>query len=179
MSHAAIEGLRCHGCAGSGGGDERVASTGGERTAPSAEVLVPSNNTTVSGTQVVLDASASAGVTQVQFELRGGSLSDSVIATATPTYYGWIALWNSTTVRPVIFDSPKMSFVALHDGRADRMTPHSHRPRTAHMPYLMGAMLRVMGPVFGSDLRVFGLRRSADLCAMRSRCRGSRRSGRI
>ncbi len=28
----------------------------------------------------------------------GGSLSDSVIATAAATYYGWIAEWNSTTV---------------------------------------------------------------------------------
>jgi|HubBroStandDraft_6_1064221.scaffolds.fasta_scaffold66454_1 hypothetical protein len=66
--------------------------------APSTAVLVPSNGATVSGTSVVLDAGASAGVTQVQFELTGGSLTDSVIATATATYYGWIAEWNSTTV---------------------------------------------------------------------------------
>ena len=66
--------------------------------APSTAVLVPSNGAAVSGTSVVLDASASAGVTQVQFELTGGSLSDSVIATATITYYGWIATWDSTTV---------------------------------------------------------------------------------
>jgi hypothetical protein len=36
-------------------------------------------------------------VTHVQFELTGGTLNDLVIA-ATPTIYGWIALWNSTTV---------------------------------------------------------------------------------
>ena len=65
---------------------------------PSSQVVVPSSGATVSGTQVVLDATASAGVTNVQFELTGGALSDSVIATATPTSYGWIALWNSTTV---------------------------------------------------------------------------------
>ena len=65
---------------------------------PSTAVLVPTNNATVSGTQVILDASASPGVTQVQFELTGASLTDSVIATATPTAYGWIASWNSTTV---------------------------------------------------------------------------------
>jgi hypothetical protein len=63
---------------------------------PSTQVLVPSSGATVSGTKVVLDAGASGGTTQVQFELTGGSLSDTVIATATPTYYGWIALWNST-----------------------------------------------------------------------------------
>ena len=65
---------------------------------PSTSVLVPSGGDTVSGTSVVLDASASSGVTQVQFELTGGTLTDSVIATAAPTYYGWIAKWNSTTV---------------------------------------------------------------------------------
>ncbi len=65
---------------------------------PSTQVVVPSTGATVSSTQVVLDATASAGVTQVQFELTGGTLNDWVIATATPTIYGWIALWNSTTV---------------------------------------------------------------------------------
>ena len=68
--------------------------------APSTEVLVPSSGS-VSGTQVVLDASASAGTTKVQFELTGYSfLSKPVIATATSTAYGWVALWNSTTVPP-------------------------------------------------------------------------------
>ena len=65
---------------------------------PSTEVLIPSNNATVSGTSQVLDAVASSGVTQVQYEITGGTLNDSVIATATPTIYGWIALWNTTGV---------------------------------------------------------------------------------
>ena len=67
---------------------------------PSTAVLVPSNNATVSGARVILDAGASAGVTQVQFEVSGetASLNDQVVATAVPTYYGWIAEWNSTTV---------------------------------------------------------------------------------
>jgi hypothetical protein len=38
------------------------------------------------------------GVNQVQFHLTGGSLNNALIATATPTYYGWLASWNSTTV---------------------------------------------------------------------------------
>jgi hypothetical protein len=62
---------------------------------PTTTVLVPSNNATVSGTEVALDASASPGTTQVQFELNGGAL---LVATATPTIYGWVALWNSTTL---------------------------------------------------------------------------------
>ncbi len=65
---------------------------------PSTAVVVPATGATVSSTQVVLDATASAGVTQVKFELTGGTLNDWVIATATPTIYGWAALWNSTTV---------------------------------------------------------------------------------
>ena len=46
----------------------------------------------------VLDASASAGVTSVVYQLSGGTLTNQVIATATPTVYGWIAIWDSTGV---------------------------------------------------------------------------------
>jgi hypothetical protein len=65
---------------------------------PSTFVGIPSNNATVSGTSQVLDAGASSGVTQVQYEISGGTLTDSVIATATPTIYGWLAKWNTTGV---------------------------------------------------------------------------------
>lgn len=65
---------------------------------PTTSVLVPSNGATVKGTQVTLDASAASGVSKVQFELTGGSLTDSVIATAVPTIYGWLAAWNSQSV---------------------------------------------------------------------------------
>jgi hypothetical protein len=37
-------------------------------------------------------------VTMVKYEVSGGSLVDTVIATATPTIYGWLAAWNTTTV---------------------------------------------------------------------------------
>ena len=71
-----------------------------ENTPPTTSVLIPSSGASVSGTQVLLDASASpnVGVNQVQFRLTGGSLNNALIATATPTYYGWLAQWNSTTV---------------------------------------------------------------------------------
>jgi len=62
----------------------------------STTVVVPSNGATVSGTQVVLDAITSSGVTQVQFELTGGT--GSVVVTATPTFYGWLTEWDSSTV---------------------------------------------------------------------------------
>ena len=61
-------------------------------------VAVPSNHASVSGSQVWLDASASAGVTSVQYELTGGSLNHTVIAHATANIYGWLAEWNTTTV---------------------------------------------------------------------------------
>ena len=66
-------------------------------TPPTTFVGIPSNGATVSGNQY-LDAGASPGVTQVQYELTGGTLSDQVIATATPTIYGWLAAWNTTSV---------------------------------------------------------------------------------
>ncbi len=67
-------------------------------TALTTTVLVPSTGATLSGTSAVLDASASApaGVAKVQFVLTGGSYNQTVIATATPTLYGYIALWDTT-----------------------------------------------------------------------------------
>ncbi len=64
---------------------------------PSTKVLRPSNGATLSGGQY-LDASASSGLNKVEFHLTGGSLNDVVIATGTPTYYGWIGGWDTTTV---------------------------------------------------------------------------------
>jgi hypothetical protein len=62
-------------------------------------VLVPSNGAVLAGAPF-LDAGAgdALGVTKVVFELSGGTLSDKVIATATPTLFGWLAKWNTTTV---------------------------------------------------------------------------------
>jgi hypothetical protein len=65
---------------------------------PSTAILIPSGGSTVKGNAVALDASASSGVSQVKYELTGGSLADSVISTATPTIYGWLAQWNSQSV---------------------------------------------------------------------------------
>jgi hypothetical protein len=67
---------------------------------PATAVSVPSNGSSVSGTSVVLDASASdlSKITKVTFHLTGGSLHLALIATATSTILGWMATWNSTTV---------------------------------------------------------------------------------
>jgi uncharacterized protein YjbI with pentapeptide repeats len=65
---------------------------------PSTTVLIPSGGATQSGTAALLDASASANVPTVTYELTGGTLANQVIATGTPTLYGWLARWNTTTV---------------------------------------------------------------------------------
>jgi alpha-tubulin suppressor-like RCC1 family protein len=64
---------------------------------PVTTLVLPSNGATVSGSSV-LDATASPGTNRVQYELSGNGLTDMVVATGTPTIYGWLALWNSTTV---------------------------------------------------------------------------------
>ncbi len=69
-----------------------------DNPAPTTTVLIPSNGATLSGTAALLDASASANVTSVKYELTGGTLTDQVVATATATYYGWLGQWNTTTV---------------------------------------------------------------------------------
>jgi hypothetical protein len=66
--------------------------------APSSTVVLPVNNATVSGTSQVFDAVTSSGATQVQYEITGGTLSDSVIATGVLWIFGWLAEWNTTSV---------------------------------------------------------------------------------
>jgi hypothetical protein len=63
-------------------------------------VLIPSSGTAISGTSAILDASASAagGVATLQFVITGGSYDQSVIGTATPTIYGYLFAWNTTSV---------------------------------------------------------------------------------
>ena len=66
-------------------------------TPPTTSVVLPSNDATVSGNQY-LDAVTSPAVSKVAYELTGGTLNDAVIGTGTPTLYGWLAAWNTTTV---------------------------------------------------------------------------------
>ena len=66
---------------------------------PTTTVVLPANGATLKGSEY-LDATASTDVAMVLYELSGGpsDLNDQVIATATPTYVGWAAAWNSTGV---------------------------------------------------------------------------------
>ena len=65
---------------------------------PVTNVVIPSNAASLSGSQY-LDASASNNTTKVEYRLTGGSLNDALIATATPTYFGWFAGWDTTSVQ--------------------------------------------------------------------------------
>jgi hypothetical protein len=66
---------------------------------PTISILVPSSGTALSGTSAILDAAAS-NATSVEVLLFGGiyGFAAPVICTATPTYYGWVCVWNTTTV---------------------------------------------------------------------------------
>ena len=65
---------------------------------PTTSVLIPSNGATLSGS-TLLDASAS-NATSVEFQLFGGvyGFYGPILCTATPTYYGWLCSWNTTSV---------------------------------------------------------------------------------
>ena len=65
----------------------------------STAVLLPAAGAVVHG-NVLLNASATgtSAVTQVRFVLTGCGLKKSVIAAATPTAYGWLAGFASTSV---------------------------------------------------------------------------------
>jgi hypothetical protein len=71
-----------------------------ENTPPATSVLVPSSGASVSGTKVLFDASvpSNVGVTKVEFHLTGGTLNNALVATGSPTAYGWAVFWDSTTV---------------------------------------------------------------------------------
>ena len=87
---------------------------------PTTHVVIPSNSSTVSGTQG-LDASASSGVTQVQYELTGVNLNHSVIVTVpSPSIYGWTASWNSTTVPNGVYT---LQSVASYGGEVSGTSP--------------------------------------------------------
>jgi hypothetical protein len=70
-----------------------------DNTAPTTAVVIPSANSALHGS-AVLDAGASDNVSvkSVQFAITGGTYSKSVIATATATIYGYLAVWSTSSV---------------------------------------------------------------------------------
>ncbi len=85
-------------------------------------VLIPADGAVLASAPY-LDALAGdgPGVTHVVFEVSGGTLSNHVIATATPTYYGWLAQWNTTTVPNGTYTLQSVATDA--DNNTDSSTP--------------------------------------------------------
>ena len=73
------------------------------------------------GRSRALDASASANVTSVSFEISGGTLSDQVISGGPPTIYGWLGQWNTTTVPNGTLHPPERCL--LREWRERRSAP--------------------------------------------------------
>ena len=69
---------------------------------PVTSIVIPSSGAILSGTKTFdasgSDSLASNGVTKVEYHLLGGGAQDIVIATAIPTIYGWVGVWDTTTV---------------------------------------------------------------------------------
>src|SRR5262249_4716030 len=65
-------------------------------------VVRPANGASVSGDDVVLDASASdnVGVTALEFHATDSSNHNTVIGSAALTIYGWVYAWDTTKVKP-------------------------------------------------------------------------------
>jgi len=89
---------------------------------PPPTIVLPAVGATVSGQNVILDATAPAGTTSVEygiFQYDGmahAGLHTPVAYALTPTLYGWIARWNTT-------DAPNGSYllfaVATVNGTSD------------------------------------------------------------
>ena len=89
-------------------------------------MLIPSNGATLSGS-TYLDASAS-NATSVEFRLFGGiyGYNAPVLCTATPTYYGWLCSWNTTTVPNGSYALLSLAFNS--GGSAYQFGRQYHRP---------------------------------------------------
>ena len=89
---------------------------------PPPTIVLPAVGATVSGQNVILDATAPAGTTSVEFGLFafGGrshvGLDRAVAYALTPTQYGWIANWNTTNVPNGSYD---LFAVATVNGTSD------------------------------------------------------------
>jgi hypothetical protein len=70
-----------------------------DRTAATSQLIGPATGAIVHG-RVLVDAAATDNVrvTKVEFVVTGGPLTNALVATATPTVYGWLGGWDTTTL---------------------------------------------------------------------------------
>jgi hypothetical protein len=79
-------------------------------------VVLPIPGARLSGTEPLGANVTATTAARVQFHLSGTSRPDAVIATATQTFYGWLANWDSTTVPDGVY---RLRAVLQRSGRAD------------------------------------------------------------
>ena len=109
----------------------------------------------------ILDAGASSGGPRCSTRSPGGPRADSVIATATPTFYGWLAQWNTTTwpTAPI----PSRAWPPTPSLRAHKRAGHRHREQPG--PFDHGAHPVEWGHRVG-DGRDLGRRASANVTSV-------------
>jgi phospholipase C len=97
---------------------------GVDNTPPVTQIVLPSSGATLSGVNW-LDATASdnVGVARVEFHLTGGSLSNKLLGTATPTIYGWLAGWNSATVPNGTYSLQSIAFDEAGNSASSALVP--------------------------------------------------------
>ncbi len=79
-------------------------------------VVVPSDGGRVSGTKLLVANVTATTAARVQFHLSGTLGPDAVIATATQTFEGWLAGWDSTSVPDGVY---RLRAVLQRSGRTD------------------------------------------------------------
>jgi hypothetical protein len=88
-------------------------------------LFIPANDATLSG-NALLDASVRGyyfSVTKVEFYLTGASQHDTLIGTATRTYFGWEFRWNTTTVANGTYHLQSVAYdVAGRSGHSNGIT---------------------------------------------------------
>ena len=120
-------------------------------TPPQTAVIVPITGSALSGSAPV-DALAidTVGVSKVVFTLTGGSLSHAVVATGTPTLYGYLAFINTTAVANGTYTLQSVATDAVGNSTTSAgvaVTVDNTPPQTAVIVPVTGSALSGSAPV--------------------------------
>jgi hypothetical protein len=87
---------------------------------PVTSIAKPKDGATLSGLQwLIARATDAYGVTKVDFRLTGGMLHDALVATSTPTLFGWLGGWGTASVPNGTY---KLQSVAYGAGKRSEST---------------------------------------------------------
>ena len=71
---------------------------------------------------------------QVEFRLTGGTVQNQLIGNATPSYYGWISIWNTATVPNGTYKLRSVAFDAAGNSQTARPAPSRSRTEPQDEP---------------------------------------------